>query len=72
MLQQGTPLKFDPFTGGELAEPIAADAFREEHDGVFWLFNPWTGRVRASPDFHTDPFGLLIVPPNEPVYAGTP
>lgn len=34
-----------------------------------FLFNPWTGQRRDAKDVGSDPFGLLIVPPTEPVRA---
>ena len=69
MKQQQTLMKFDPAHCDEKPYPSNAEQYREYHGKVAWLFNPWTGEARDAYDIGSDTFGLLIVPPGEPVYA---
>ncbi len=68
--QQHTLMRFDPATGIEQPYPSHAEQWREWHGRcTAWLCNPWTGERRDARDVGSDPFGQLIVPPGEPVYA---
>lgn len=67
--QQHTLMRFDPATGREMPYPSHAQQWREFNGKHAWLLNPWTGERRSSGDVGDDPFGLLILPPGEPVYA---
>ena len=69
--QQSTPLKFWPQDGDVaiVGKAYTADHFRAEHPALTWLYNPWTGDMRARSDIASDPYGHLIRPPGEPVYA---
>lgn len=69
--QQQTLMKFDPATGRGYPYPSHAAQWREFNGETAWLFNPWTGERRHALDVGSDVFGLLILPPNEPVYAAT-
>ena len=69
MKQQHTLMKFDPATGAEKPYPSHAEQWREWHGTEAWLFNPWTGATRLAGDVGTDVFGLLVLPPGEPLYA---
>lgn len=70
--QQGRLMVYDPATGwsGPCVEPTDPQAWREKHGTMAWLFNPWTGERRDARDVGSDPFGLAIVPPGEPLKAG--
>lgn len=75
-MQQTSPLKFWPQTGkavgrGNGCPTETAATCRKYCPGGAWLFNPWTGTERADADVLTDPFGLLILPPGEPLIAAT-
>lgn len=70
MNPQHTLMKFDPATGDEKPYPSHAEQWRKHHGADAWLFNPWTGTRRLAGDVGTDVFGLLVVPPGEPLYAG--
>jgi hypothetical protein len=70
MKQQQTLMQFDPATGVERPYPSHAEQWREYHGALAWLFNPWTGTRRLAGDVGSDAFGLLVVPPDEPVPAG--
>jgi len=62
---QYTYLKFCPLHG-TLGTPVSlACNFRWAFPKSIWRFNPWTGSPRDKHDIETDPFGMLIVPPNE-------
>ena len=67
--QQRTVMRFDPAFGTERPYPSHAAQYRDYHGRLAWLVNPWTGGQRHPADIGTDPTGLLIVPPDEPVYA---
>lgn len=69
MKQQHTLMKFDPATGAEKPYPSHAEQWRTYHGAEAWLFNPWTGTRRRAWDVGTDVFGLLVLPPGEPLYA---
>ena len=69
MRQQHTLMKFDPATGAEKPYPSEAAQWRKYHGAEAWLFNPWTGTRRRAWDVGTDVFGLLVLPPGEPLYA---
>lgn len=71
MKQQHTLMKFDPATGAEKPYPSHAEQWRKYHGAEAWLFNPWTGTRRLAGDVGTDVFGLLVVPPGEPLYASS-
>lgn len=45
--------------------PSHAKQYREFHGRVAWIFNPWTGEPRWPHDVGTDPFGELILTPEE-------
>lgn len=70
--QQDTLMSFDPATGEARPYPSHAQQWRNFHGADAWLWNPWTGERRAAGDVGSDPFGLLIVAPGEPIYAGQP
>lgn len=70
MKPQQTLMQFDPATGVERPYPSHAEQWREYHGALAWLFNPWTGTRRLAGDVGSDAFGLLVVPPDEPVPAG--
>lgn len=69
MKQQHTLMIIDPAFGCGKPWPSHAQQWRDYHGGMAWLFNPWTEHRRHPADVGSDPFGLLIVPPEEPVYA---
>lgn len=71
MKQQHTLMKFDPATGAEKPYPSHAEQWRKYHGAEAWLFNPWTGTRRLAGDVGTDVFGLLVLPPGEPLYASS-
>ena len=71
MTQQQSLMAFDPTTGEPQPYPSHAEQWRKYHGKLAWLFNPWTGTRRLASDVGYDPFGCLIVPPDEPVYAAT-
>lgn len=71
MQQQHSVMKYDPATGTPNPYPSHAEQWREWHGKmVAWLYNPWTGELRLAGDVGTDPYGQLILPPGEPLYAG--
>lgn len=67
MRQQSSLMLFSPASGAEKPYPSDAEQWRKFEGDTAWLFNPWTGSRRAAADVGSDPFGHLIVPPNEPV-----
>lgn len=69
MKPQQTLMQFDPATGVERPYPSHAEQWRKYHGHMAWLFNPWTGTRRLAGDVGSDAFGLLVVPPDEPVPA---
>jgi hypothetical protein len=70
MKQQFTLMKFDPATGEEKPYPSHAAQWRDWHGkSTAWLFNPWSGDRRHAGDVGSDPFGHLILPPGEPIFA---
>jgi hypothetical protein len=72
MKQQHTLMKFDPATGEPKPYPSHADQWRGWHGkATAWIFNPWSGERRDAGDVGSDPFGRLILPPGEPVYAAS-
>lgn len=68
-MQQHTPMIYDPATGWRRDGVTNADEWRKQNGACAWLFNPWTGDRRDARDVGSDTFGLLIIPPGEPVYA---
>jgi len=71
MKQQHTLMKFDPASGAEKPYPSHAEQWRKYHGAEAWLFNPWSGTRRLACDVGTDVFGVLVVPPSEPLYASS-
>lgn len=70
MRQQYTLMKFDSATGEPNPYPSHADQWRDWHGkATAWLFNPWTGTRRDAGDVGSDTFGMLILPPGEPLHA---
>jgi hypothetical protein len=70
MKQQQELMKYDPATRDEKPYPSHAEQWRDWHGHkTAWLYNPWTGEQRKAEDVGSDTIGLLIIPPNEPVYA---
>ncbi len=69
MKQQHTLMKYDPATGAEKPYPSHAEQWRKYHGAEAWMFNPWTGTRRKAGDVGTDVFGLLVLPPGEPLHA---
>ncbi len=67
--QQYTLMLYDPQTGDRYPFPAYAKMYREHHGQVAFLFNPWIGVRRLAGDVGSDPFGHLILPPNEPLFA---
>ncbi len=59
----------DPAIGEPRPYPSHAAQWRAWNGDTAFLFNPWTGQRRDAKDVGSDPFGLLIVPPTEPVRA---
>ncbi len=73
MRQQDSVMKYDPATGDKYPYPSHATQWRLWHgSSMAWLFNPWTGDRRSSSCVGSDPLGLLIIPPGEPVLAAPP
>lgn len=70
--QQHTLMSFDPATGEARPYPSHAQQWRDFSGGDAWLFNPWSGERRTAGDVGSDPFGFLILPHGEPIYAGQP
>lgn len=69
MKQQHTLMKYDPATGEDKPYPSHAAQWRDWHGhATAWLFNPWTGEKRDARNIGSDIGGLLIIPPNEPIY----
>ena len=67
MRQQDALMKFDPATRDIHPYPSHAGQWREWHGGIAFLFNPWTGEQRGAGVVGSDPFGLLIISPDEPL-----
>jgi len=68
--QQQSLMKFDPTTGEPKPYPSHAKQYRDWHGHCMaWLFNPWTGSRRDSGSVGMDTTGILIQPPDEPLYA---
>jgi len=61
-------MKFDPETGIKIPN-TTPELYRENHTGVAWLFNPWSGDKRDSRDIGSDVFGHLMVAPGESIKA---
>jgi len=61
-------MKFDPETGLKIPS-TTPELYRENHTGVAWLYNPYTGDKRDSRDIGSDVFGLLMVAPDESIKA---
>lgn len=71
MPQQQQLMTACPVDGSLKPYPSHAAQWRAYHGRKAWLFNPWTGKPRDSDDIGSDPFGLLIIPPREAVYAAS-
>ena len=69
MTTQHTLMLVDPATGENKPYPSHAAQYRSHHGKRAWLINPWGGGRRTAEDVGTDPFGQLILIPNEPVLA---
>lgn len=69
MKQQHTLMRYDPATGEPKPYPSHADQWRKYHGEEAWLFNPWSGTRRKASDVGGDVFGVLVLPPGEPLYA---
>lgn len=69
-MQQQQLMQYDPATGRYTPYPSHAAQWRDYygHDTA-WLYNPWTGMGRNAGDVGSDIAGLLIIPPDEPVYS---
>ncbi len=67
--QQHTLMKFDPAFKTIQPYPSHAAQWRDWHGEIAWLFNPWDGSARSPLDIGSDPFGMLIIPESEPLYA---
>lgn len=52
---------------GGAAAALTAAAIRAMAANPVWRFNPWTGTLRYGSDVKSDPHGLLIQPPREPL-----
>lgn len=61
--RQEALMKFDPCFGTEKPYPSHAAQSRTFYGACAWLYNPWTGALRAPQDVATDLFGYLILPP---------
>lgn len=68
-LQQSTPMKINPLDGWSNPIPNNACMFRSLHEGAVWKWCPWTSNRRHESDIESDPTGILILPPGEPLYA---
>lgn len=68
---QHSLMKFDPATGEPEPYPSHAQQWRNGHPETAWLFDPWSGDRRLARAVGLDPFGMLIQPPGEPVYAAS-
>lgn len=69
-MNQSTPMIFMPHTG--LQYPISnrkACEFRKSFTRTIFKYDPWTGEKRNPADIESDPFGLLITPPSEPLFT---
>lgn len=56
---------YDPGFGNEKPWPSHAGQWRKWNGRCAWVFNPWTGVARYPQDIGTDPFGELILTPEE-------
>lgn len=68
--QQMKLMMFDPATKEAKPYPSQADQWREWHGRTAWIYDPWTGVMRAPEDIGSDTFGHLIIPPGEKIKAG--
>ena len=58
-----TPIKFYPDRGGPCPmSDLTADEFRENHPGLVWAYNPWSGRLRDPACILLDPAGKTLQP----------
>lgn len=69
--QQQALMFFDPATRDKQPYPSHAAQWRKYWGALAWLYNPWSGEQRKAGDVGSDPFGHLIKPQNEPLYADT-
>lgn len=69
--QQQKLMIMDPAFGTMAPYPSHAQQWREYHDNVAWLFNPWEGTARHPADIGPDPFGHFIIPAGESVITDT-
>lgn len=74
MKQQYSMMKIDPATGAKRPYPSHARQWREYHGRVAWVYDPWQNprelpSLRRAEDIGSDPFGVLILPSGESLYA---
>ena len=64
---QTSSVRFNPLSGAELPQgtTFALDTWRWDAD--VWSFDPWTGEHRRIEDITSDPHGLRLRPPGEPL-----
>lgn len=62
-LQHRVAMIYDPGTGKPDVAHTEAAQYRRYQADVAWLFDPWTGRLRAAQSVSNDVFGELIRPP---------
>lgn len=67
--QQLTPMTHCPAFGTPLEEhhPKVATEWRERYGALAWLYSPWGGSKRHPSDVGLDTFGVLLIPPGEPI-----
>jgi hypothetical protein len=55
-------LRFSPRTGDPFPNAVCwtREAFRWNHKGIHWLYNPWSGRRRLDVEIHADPYGFNL------------
>jgi hypothetical protein len=53
-------MKYDPGTNKENPYPSHAAQYRKYHGNSAWLYNPWSGDLRALSDIGSDILGILI------------
>lgn len=65
-------IKFSPHTGYPwMVDEYTMADYRALYAQRLWNFNPFTGAPRDAADIMSDPFGLAIVAPGEPLKAAT-
>lgn len=63
-----TLITFDPATRS-VVKPQTPAQWRDANPAAVWVFNPWTGQLRDERDIQSDPWGVLIAAPGEPLEA---